>query len=158
MLSLRPERTSGSDVHQPAVADVRIAGSRIVTVAPGLTPAPGETVIDAAGKLVIPGFVNAHYHSQDILAKGLLEEPFSYQGIGARKGEVYLVFADDTTSKPIPYAYRAVPVPGTDAPRIKRIDYAKQIPANGQMQPFRVEFEDNDADVAKIELIVRQGN
>lgn len=92
------------------------------------------------------------------IAKGLLEEPFSYQGIGARKGEVYLVFADDTTSKPIPYAYRAVPVPGTDAPRIKRIDYAKQIPANGQMQPFRVEFEDNDADITKIELIVRQGN
>ena len=34
-------------------------------------------MIDARGKLVIPGFVNAHYHSYDVLAKGLLEDmPF----------------------------------------------------------------------------------
>src|SRR6266550_5874917 len=62
------------DVHQPAVADIRIEGSRIVAVAPDLTPTTGETVIDAAGKLVIPGLVNAHYHSQDVLGKGLVEE------------------------------------------------------------------------------------
>jgi cytosine/adenosine deaminase-related metal-dependent hydrolase len=35
------------------------------------------TAIDARGKLVMPGFVNAHYHSYDTLAKGLMEdEPF----------------------------------------------------------------------------------
>ena len=62
------------DVHQPAIADVRIDGTRIVAVAPDLAPMPGETVIDAAGKLVIPGFVNAHYHSHDVLAKGLVEQ------------------------------------------------------------------------------------
>jgi 5-methylthioadenosine/S-adenosylhomocysteine deaminase len=34
-------------------------------------------VIEARGKLVIPGFVNSHYHSYDVLAKGLLEDmPF----------------------------------------------------------------------------------
>ena len=34
-------------------------------------------MIEARGKLVIPGFVNAHYHSYDVLAKGLLEDmPF----------------------------------------------------------------------------------
>jgi len=31
-------------------------------------------VIDARDHLVLPGFVNAHYHSHDILAKGTLEE------------------------------------------------------------------------------------
>ena len=62
------------DIHRPAVADVRIEGTRIAAVAPDLAPTPGETVIDAAGKLVIPGLVNAHYHSHDVLAKGLIEE------------------------------------------------------------------------------------
>ena len=34
-------------------------------------------MIEAQGKLVLPGFVNAHYHSYDVLAKGLLEDmPF----------------------------------------------------------------------------------
>jgi len=62
------------DVHRPAIADVRIEGTRIAAVAPDLAPLPGETVIEAAGKLVVPGLVNAHYHSHDVLAKGMFEQ------------------------------------------------------------------------------------
>jgi cytosine/adenosine deaminase-related metal-dependent hydrolase len=62
------------DVHAPPVADIRIAGSRIVVVEAELTPLADETVIDARGKLVIPGLVNAHYHSHDVLSKGLVEQ------------------------------------------------------------------------------------
>ena len=70
--------------------DILIRGSRIVSVT-----APDEDielkqevvrraaisdksrVIEARGKLVVPGFVNSHYHSYDVLAKGLLEDmPF----------------------------------------------------------------------------------
>ncbi|CNE54172.1 amidohydrolase [Mycobacterium tuberculosis] len=50
--------------------DVRIDGTRIAQVGAELRPAPGETVLDAAGKLVAPGFVNAHLHSQEALYKG----------------------------------------------------------------------------------------
>jgi len=32
------------------------------------------TILDAADRLIVPGFVNAHYHSHDILAKGTMEE------------------------------------------------------------------------------------
>ena len=32
-----------------------------------------DEIIDATGKLVIPGFVNAHYHSHDVLLKGCFE-------------------------------------------------------------------------------------
>lgn len=64
------------DVHQPPVADLLIANGLIARIAPGI-PADGADVIEAAGKLVIPGFVNAHYHSHDVMMKGLFEEmPF----------------------------------------------------------------------------------
>ena len=48
---------------------------------PDPAPAPASAerarVIDARGLLVLPGFVNAHYHSYDVLQKGLLEDmPF----------------------------------------------------------------------------------
>jgi cytosine/adenosine deaminase-related metal-dependent hydrolase len=65
------------DVHQPAVADILIAGERIEQVGPNLPAKPGVEIIDATGKLVVPGLVNAHYHSHDVMAKGLFEEmPF----------------------------------------------------------------------------------
>ena len=64
------------DVHQPALADILVDGERIERIGPNL-PAGDAQVIDAAGKLVVPGFINAHYHSHDVMAKGLFEEmPF----------------------------------------------------------------------------------
>ena len=65
------------DVHQPAQADILIGGERIERIGANLPAEAGVEVIDAAGKLVVPGFVNAHYHSHDVMAKGLFEEmPF----------------------------------------------------------------------------------
>ena len=64
------------DVDQPPVRDVLIEGDTITAVAPRLSDERVRDVetIDAAGKLVIPGLVNAHYHSHDVLAKGLTED------------------------------------------------------------------------------------
>jgi cytosine/adenosine deaminase-related metal-dependent hydrolase len=65
------------DVHQPAQADILIAGETIERLGRNLPADDGTEIIDAAGKLVVPGFVNAHYHSHDVMAKGLFEEmPF----------------------------------------------------------------------------------
>ncbi len=64
------------DVHQPATADLLIGAGKIERIAPSIADFDGE-VIEAAGKLVVPGFVNAHYHSHDALLKGMFEEmPF----------------------------------------------------------------------------------
>jgi 5-methylthioadenosine/S-adenosylhomocysteine deaminase len=64
------------DVHQPQTADLLIHGDTIERIGPSL-PADGAEIVEAAGKLVIPGMVNAHYHSHDVMAKGLFEEmPF----------------------------------------------------------------------------------
>jgi cytosine/adenosine deaminase-related metal-dependent hydrolase len=77
------------DIHRPPVRDVVVVEDRIHGVgAPGEQAAtdiaraaangePGARVIDATGKLVIPGLVNAHYHSYDVLSKGRFEDmPF----------------------------------------------------------------------------------
>lgn len=70
---LRPE----ADWHAPGTADIAIGGDRILGIADRFMPRSGEATpetLDARGHLVMPGFVNAHYHSHDVLAKGRLEE------------------------------------------------------------------------------------
>ena len=74
------------DTDSPAAADVLIAGDTIAAVEPDLTArieagethpalggAPPGRVIHADDRLLVPGFVNAHYHSHDVLLKGCFE-------------------------------------------------------------------------------------
>lgn len=46
-----------------ASADVRVVGARIDAIADSLKPLPGEHVIEAAGRVLLPGFVDAHTHA-----------------------------------------------------------------------------------------------
>ncbi len=46
------------------VADVRVVGDAIAEIGPELTAGSSATIIDAAGKLVIPGGVDLHTHLQ----------------------------------------------------------------------------------------------
>ena len=76
------------DPHLPARADILIEGARIARVGPGLAAAPeardAGRVVDARDRLVVPGFVNAHYHSHDVLLKGCFEtEPLEVWVLGA---------------------------------------------------------------------------
>lgn len=71
----------GVDVDsRPERLDIRIRDGVIVEMAPEITPGPTDAeTLDASGKLVVPGMINAHYHSHDTLAKGMLEEePLEY--------------------------------------------------------------------------------
>lgn len=51
--------------------DVRIREGRIVELAADLSPAEGETVLDATGRLVMPGMVCAHTHLYSALSRGM---------------------------------------------------------------------------------------
>ena len=80
------------DIHRPPVRDILIDGDRIAAVtapdddvaaktalvAAAERGGPGApVVIEAHDHLIIPGLVNAHYHSYDVLQKGMLEDmPF----------------------------------------------------------------------------------
>jgi len=74
------------DVHLPPESDLLVVGDRIAAIRKGLANdlRAGRRIpelpvgacveqIDGRGKLVIPGFVNAHYHSHDVLLKGCFE-------------------------------------------------------------------------------------
>ncbi|HJO73368.1 MAG: amidohydrolase family protein [Rhodospirillales bacterium] len=66
------------DAHHPAVADILVEGGRIARIEPDLAASAAgnlgaESIIDAGDKLVVPGFVNSHYHSHDVLLKGCFE-------------------------------------------------------------------------------------
>jgi len=64
----------GADLDQPPVADILVENGRIAAIGPDLgAQAAGARVLDARGHLVVPGFVNAHYHSHDVLLKGCFE-------------------------------------------------------------------------------------
>ena len=80
------------DVERPfGVGDIVIEGEDIVEVG-GSAEYPGATVIDARGKIVMPGLVNAHTHSNQAIEKGLCDRlPLdawmilaSYGGAGTR--------------------------------------------------------------------------
>jgi 5-methylthioadenosine/S-adenosylhomocysteine deaminase len=62
------------DVHKPHVADILVEGGKILAVGQDLDRSGTATVLDARDKLVIPGLINAHYHSHDTLCRGLFEE------------------------------------------------------------------------------------
>ncbi len=57
-----------------AKADLLVEGSKIAAIGPDLAiaqPGPGDRVIDASGKLLMPGLVNGHFHSSGNFLKGL---------------------------------------------------------------------------------------
>src|SRR5579862_1372148 len=62
------------DVHKPAVADILIEDDAIVAVAAAIPPHEVDEIVEASGRLVVPGLINAHYHSHDVLCRGMFEE------------------------------------------------------------------------------------
>lgn len=84
------------DVDTPPLADVLIRSGRIEKVAPAIAVVPGVDVLDATGQLLIPGFVNTHYHSHDVLLRGLFEQmPLDVWGMYSGPGNYPALGEDD---------------------------------------------------------------
>lgn len=77
-LLIRAGRVLRDASPKPDVADILIEDGVITAIGDEATrravERPDLDVLDASGSLVVPGLVNAHYHSHDVLAKGTLEE------------------------------------------------------------------------------------
>lgn len=72
-------------------ADILVSEGQIQAVGPGLTPGAGEPAetLELAGKMVIPGLINAHSHAYANLVKGMGDllplEPWMYYAMLAGK-------------------------------------------------------------------------
>ena len=54
------------------LCDLRVAKGRIADIGPTLAPLDGERIIDGDGNLIMPGLINAHFHSSVNHMKGRL--------------------------------------------------------------------------------------
>src|SRR5438128_7323586 len=69
---IRGGRVLDARAHRADAADVLVGGDTITEIgAPGLAAPPDATVVDARGKLLQPGLINAHTHAHGNLAKGM---------------------------------------------------------------------------------------
>lgn len=83
LLVTRANIVLGDSRAEPFLGSVRIEAERIVEVGPGLEPRPSERVLDADGRVLLPGFVDAHTHA--VYAGDRLDE-FDLK----RRGQSYL--------------------------------------------------------------------
>lgn len=60
----------GAHGDTPFTGDLLVDGARIQAIGTGLAVPPDATVVDGTGKLVMPGLVNAHLHTNEALFKG----------------------------------------------------------------------------------------
>jgi N-acyl-D-amino-acid deacylase len=75
-------------------ADVAISGGRIADVGP-LSGATARTVIDAAGLVVCPGFIDTHVHGDAMVLADPLHEPAVRQGV-----TTYIIGQDGSSYAP----------------------------------------------------------
>lgn len=71
-----------------AQADVLIEGKRIVAVGPNLN-AGGAAVIDARGRIVMPGFVDTHHHLFETALRSFLADGLLFDGLDANITQNY---------------------------------------------------------------------
>ncbi|HEY8526446.1 MAG TPA: dihydropyrimidinase [Acidimicrobiales bacterium] len=75
------------DVDGERPADVRVGtDGRIAAVGRGLAPEPGEEVVDATGRLVVPGGVDAHTHMQLPVGAVVAADDFASGTVAAAVG------------------------------------------------------------------------
>ena len=91
---------------QAAPLDIRIEGECIHALEPNIQPAPGDRVIDAAGKIVLPGAVDSHVHYHMPTATGFNADDFtSGSACAVVSGTTTIMdFADPTLGKTLPEA------------------------------------------------------
>jgi len=79
------------------VRDVAIVGTKIARIAPNIPRNLARKVIDANGKLVLPGVIDVHGHVYDGIAMGIFPD-----SVGIAKGVTTIVDAGTTGSFTFP--------------------------------------------------------
>jgi guanine deaminase len=130
---IRGGRVLDARAHRADPADVLVTGDTITRIgAPGLRAPAGATTIDARGKLLHAGLVNAHTHAHGNLAKGMGDRwtlellltagPWISGGrtledkyLSAKLGAVEMVLKGCTAAYDLPFEWPAPTPEGLDA-------------------------------------------
>ena len=130
---IRGGRLLDARAHRADPADLLIVGDTIREIgAPGLKGPAGAAVIDARGKLLHPGLINAHTHGHGNLAKGMGDRwtlellltagPWISGGrsldekyLSAKLGAVEMVLKGCTAAYDLPFEWPAPTVEGLEA-------------------------------------------
>lgn len=83
---------------QERVRDLLAENGRITRISAGITPPRGCAVVDARGKWLFPGFIDAHAHARE--PGGERAEDFRSLGLAAAAGGVTTALAMPNTSPP----------------------------------------------------------
>src|SRR5690606_41942249 len=78
---LRGGRIVPGDGRAPHRADVLLSGGRITAIGTDLPVPAGAEVLDASGRLVVPGFVDAHSHADAAAFDPDVQRPLLRQGV-----------------------------------------------------------------------------
>src|SRR5271170_1466447 len=54
--------------------NVRVAGQTIAAIGPDIKSEASDRIVDSAGKLLMPGLINGHFHSPGSFNKGALDD------------------------------------------------------------------------------------
>ena len=73
--------TATADADLPARADVLVAGGRVLAVGTDLDVPTGIDTIDCGGRLVLPGFVDAHSHAGSLVFDEAVQTALLRQGV-----------------------------------------------------------------------------
>ena len=130
-------------------ANVRIVNDRIFDVGPDVKPAPGDTVVDAKGLVVAPGFIDIHNHS----AEGLENDPAAASQVA--QGITTVVLGPDGGS-PWPIgdylaARRRNPAAVNVAVMVGHATVRRLVMRDDYKRPAR------DEEIARMGLLVEQG-
>lgn len=78
--------------------DIRTSGEKIFELAEHLFPEPGEEIIDASGRVVLPGFIDSHVHFRE--PGGTHKEDFLTGTLAALAGGVTTILDMPNTQPP----------------------------------------------------------
>src|SRR5689334_18640618 len=92
-LLIRNARVVDGTGTAPRRVDVQVTGDTISAIGESLTPRQGERVIDAAGAVLAPGFIDMHSHAD----RGLDEAPDAESQV--RQGITTAVVGQDGSSE-----------------------------------------------------------
>jgi dihydropyrimidinase len=127
--------------------DIAIAGEKIALIGAADPEAHAGRIIDATGKIVLPGGIEPHAH----LASGIGMHPGAgLMTLGPEEDTVGMAFGGTTTHLDFCFVHPATDIPSALARRVKRwkgrsvIDYSFHIALGGPL-PFKVFDQIGDA-------------